>query len=95
MQTENIKAGAVEPMVSCCPKCHSDMVEVKSSRELQYSIVRCTDCDFEISDDVPEETLVIRWNKMSKCEHEWSRWEVKEDPICKKCGTCTSDLQGS
>jgi hypothetical protein len=27
------------------------------------------------------------------CDHEWEAWEVKEDPICKKCGKCVSDLK--
>lgn len=41
-----------------CPKCHSDDgLSIDSSREQEVSAITCTDCLFQYSDSVDEETL--------------------------------------
>lgn len=48
-----------------CPKCDSEFVGFDSSREMQISLVKCSDCGFKIQKKVPEERIIEIWNECS------------------------------
>ena len=49
--------------IKICPKCGSDCITIESSREMQKSIISCDDCEYSIHKNIPEEDLIILWNK--------------------------------
>jgi hypothetical protein len=53
-----------ENKINNCPKCGSEFVNSSSSFSLEISNVRCTDCNFMIQENIPEEDLIKKWNKL-------------------------------
>ena len=51
-----------------CPRCGSDLIRVDSSREMQTSEIRCTDCDFGFRAPVTEEAVQRMWGCIEKGE---------------------------
>jgi len=44
--------------------------------------------------DTPQEAIneLLEEELKEPCKHEWTKWEVREDDICSKCGMCVSEF---
>lgn len=49
-----------------CPECNSDLITVNSSRELRISEIICDDCGFIIQENINEDDLINKWNKIKR-----------------------------
>lgn len=54
-----------------CPSCHQDYagLSIESSRELGISRIKCSECTWDYSDEVDEETLIEQFSKLKFADH--------------------------
>ena len=52
--------------VANCPKCNSDLIDIKSNRSVKVTTITCTDCGFGKRFKVCEEDALKVWNKEAK-----------------------------
>ena len=49
-----------------CPRCDSDFINIESNREMQFSKIRCLDCDLGFQAPVTEECIEEMWECITK-----------------------------
>ncbi len=54
-----------------CPSCHQEYngLSIESSAELRVSRIKCSECTWDYSDNVDEETLKEQFSKLSFADH--------------------------